>query len=431
MRARRPQPAGGKRFQRDKKNTSPLFVRPQLSPQMIVVKRHKSTLRQHDDRGAHGHRNAHRSRNSQQQLWQPPNQTLAGTRQHVCAADHIHRQNARQRGHLATRAHCGCKWSAADHHRPQRRAPPAQVCRVQAGCVQPDAEVTEVWYGFETALRLLPSAPAVMFADGFDVLVANAPTPDLVAKLPPRQVLWGAECNSWPQCLKARYDNHTAHRACLTRSQACFLNTGMGIGSPIAWRLLLDRLLPMMLTAQHADDQGAVHELYIQQLALEEQRQQLRTKPGSQLELVGEIEIAVDDQSRFGVNVFLCRGTSSYGKRGPPKSERCSYGKYSPAERLSVVGDALHFASANAGPQRPVLLHVAGNPPGQSKAAWIAPLAGLISHAAAVAGPNLDQRLVLLVDTVDGQSACRLASLGKLTKVPSQQELATGPVWKM
>lgn len=290
---------------------------------------------------------------------------------------------------------------------------------------------SQKWYGFETALRLLPSAPAVMFADGFDVLVANAPTPDLVAKLPPRQVLWGAECNSWPQCLKARYDNHTAHRACLTRSQACFLNTGMGIGSPIAWRLLLDRLLPMMLTAQHADDQGAVHELYIQQLALEEQRQQLRTKPGSQLGLVGEIEIAVDDQSRFGVNVFLCRGTSSYGKRGPPKSERCSYGKYSPAERLSVVGDALHFASANAGPQRPVLLHVAGNPPGQSKAARIAPLAGLISHAAAVAGPNLDQRLVLLVDTVDGQSACRLASLGKLTKVPSQQELATGPVWKM
>ena len=265
---------------------------------------------------------------------------------------------------------------------------------------------SQKWLGFEKALRLLSSAPAVMFADGFDVLVANAPSANTL--VPGRQVLFGAECNSWPKCLKLRYANHSAHQACLSRSQACFLNTGMGVAAPAAWRRLLVRLLPMM----PMEDQFAVHQLYLE-------------APGA-----SRVDIAVDDQSRFAVNVFQCKGAEAY-QRGPPKWERCSYGAYSPSERISVAGTALHFASASAGTQRPVLLHVAGSPPGQSKEARIAPLARLISTAAAQR-PNLAQQPVLLVDAFGDRLACRLAPLGDLTKVPSQQDLMAGTaVWRM
>ena len=36
------------------------------------------------------------------------------------------------------------------------------------------------------------------------------------------------------------------------------------------------------------------------------------------------VDIAVDDQSRFSVNVFQCKGAEAY-QLGPPKWERCSY----------------------------------------------------------------------------------------------------------
>ena len=63
---------------------------------------------------------------------------------------------------------------------------------------------SQKWYGFERAVRLLEAAGAraIMFADGFDVLVANAPAAAL-GQLHPSRLLWGAECNSWPACFKS------------------------------------------------------------------------------------------------------------------------------------------------------------------------------------------------------------------------------------
>ena len=141
--------------------------------------------------------------------------------------------------------------------------------------------------------------------------------------------------------------------------------------------------------------------------------------------------LAHDDPSTacaVGVNLFECKEYAP-GVR-PPKWNRCSYGAFAPARRLSEHADgALEFSSA-AGPQRPALLHVAGNPPDQTKARRLAPLKPWLGRVLSrCAGDTLEREPILLLSNpagADAPAGCDVTALGRISTVPTRHDIAAG-----
>ena len=100
--------------------------------------------------------------------------------------------------------------------------------------------------------------------------------------------------------------NDSQHQACRQRgSGACFLNTGMGIGHPSAWRRLLARLLPMM----PAEDQGAVHALHLKDLKQRRRADAIEQGGSTQppAHRAPSLRMEVDEDAAFGIGPGLTR----------------------------------------------------------------------------------------------------------------------------
>jgi hypothetical protein len=82
-----------------------------------------------------------------------------------------------------------------------------------------------------------PPTMAIVFADGTDTAVANAPRGVSVASLRniatrSDRVLVAGECNSWPVCYRPSYSRHASFLSCAARrASACYPNSGMYAGS--------------------------------------------------------------------------------------------------------------------------------------------------------------------------------------------------------
>ena len=137
----------------------------------------------------------------------------------------------------------------------------------------------------------------------------------------------------------------------------------------------------------------------------------------------------------------LCKRGYAKGKECPealsackacPKWNRCTYGPFAPARRLSEhpTTGALEYASV-AGPQRPTLLHVPGSPLDQTKAMRLAPLKPWLGRVLSRrASDTLEHEPILLLNNPTGTEGaptrCDVTALGGISAVPTHQDIAAG-----
>lgn len=292
--------------------------------------------------------------------------------------------------------------------------------------------------GVYRALQLLDAAApeaAVVFADGGDTVVANAPSAaagriaEVVrdARDARARVLVSAECNSWPHCYADAYREKSARwRACVERSPGgtCFPNTGLYLGSSASLARFVGALLHTMGTAmasqplaERFDDQAAFHHLY------------LAGRPAW-----GNVSLRLDEASSLFLSMYRCDAFAGGAKRSPlafkgRAFEFCHERTNEPRLHVAVEPDAsrLTYAHANGSradaPSAPLMLHANGKH-GALTVPQLAPLMARLRGHLETQAAALRRYPVLLVDSSRGGAgasaaggACRLSTLGELGAV--------------
>lgn len=123
------------------------------------------------------------------------------------------------------------------------------------------------------ALYAFRPQTTILFADGSDTAICNAPSKAMAAlsqivPMPRRNttVLFSGECGSWPKCYRKEYEKVNAHRVCRSVSHACYPNSGAYLGTPVALMRMLPRLKQLLITGQGVelnDDQAAANRLLL------------------------------------------------------------------------------------------------------------------------------------------------------------------------
>ena len=203
---------------------------------------------------------------------------------------------------------------------------------------------------------MLGDVPTALVDSG-DVLVVNQPSAGQRRVLDQlgSTVMLGAECNSWPICYLAAYEEDAEAQRCLGRHGACFANGGVAIARSAtlvdflsAFRKSGEFTLNSSNGAERGNDQSALHHLYLN-----------RTKFPS-------VRVHLDSASRFSLQLWTCNGGKDDGpsrrKRGGP-FEYCHHHTHEPLKQVAISssGQALSFNETRLGHvQHPIFVHSNG-----------------------------------------------------------------------
>ena len=296
------------------------------------------------------------------------------------------------------------------------------------------------FYSMRRVLQLLDvardgtaAAPLIFYADAFDTIVVNSAAAALASDAARRMLageldgLWSGECNSWPKCLRSRYERNDAYASKLRGGLSpLFLNAGLAVGSSAGWARLLRTLLPA-LSAQE-EDQLTANELH------------LANKLGG-WQVDAETQLTLSMLRCYDYANRSCTDISHSVRRAVgcptalPKFNRCATRPFDPAPRTLVarrgaargadgaMGPRTAYTSERGATAFPLVAHCAGRvrdpfqlfkgkPISVDKAARFAHFAAALpaSHAerAAVAAHP-----VLLVDS-GPFGTCGVSTLGDL-----------------
>lgn len=243
----------------------------------------------------------------------------------------------------------------------------------------------------------LPSSTTIVFADGTDTAIANAPPAETpAASRSAHAVLVAGECNSWPLCYRDSYARHAAYRQCALRhSPACYPNSGLYAGSASALLHFLSALEhiatdPHLLPPERGDDQAALHRLYLAGGRSGDGRRgggSVGSGGGGNggsasaraSAILGEthVDVHVDSSRSLFAGLHACKGS------GAPRAMRikgsnfsmCHGGAHEPLVELHRNGTSLVFGTSRGGggsrggsnggggarQARPLLVHASGN----------------------------------------------------------------------